>query len=421
MKRKYVALAALFAIAAAAGMYLVHGTTVPAASVSPVPVEASAVSLKDVPLYVSGLGTVTPLQTVTVRAQVDGQILAVRFREGQHVRANDVLVELDSRFLRAKLKQADGQLKHDQVMLANAQRDLTRYRQALDTGTVTQQLIDTQAAAVAQDKATVLADQGVLDEAQVQLSYCTIRSPATGVAGLRQVDAGNLVQTTDAGGIVTVVAVTPIAVVFTVPQRDILRVTKAVQGAALQQGSGKLPVAALDAGNTNVLASGALEALDNVVDQATGTIKLKATFKNDNQALFPGEFVHARMQIGVLKQVPVVPSQAVLHGAKGDYVFIAENGRTAKLVHVKTGADRHGETPLTGGDVKPGELVITDGAARVSDHAAVQVKLVAAAPRRGNDETAGSSAAPASAPDSAERRPASGASGASDDSDASSS
>lgn len=395
MKRRYVALAALIAVAAAAGLYLASGTKHIEAGVPPVPVEATAVVLKDVPLYVSGLGTVVPLQTVAVRPQVDGQIMTVRFREGQHVRANDVLVELDSRALRAKLKQADGQLKHDQVLLANAQHDLSRYRQALDTGTVTQQLIDTQAATVAQDKATVLSDQGAFDAAKVQLGYCTIRSPATGVAGLRQVDAGNLVQTTDAGAIVTIVAVTPISVVFTVPQRDILRVTKALHG------GGKLPVAALDSANTNVLAGGTLEALDNVVDPATGTIRLKAIFQNDKEALFPGEFVHARMRVGLLKQVPVVPSQAVLHGAKGDFVFIAENGRTAKRVSVKTGADSRGETPLTGGDIKPGDLVITDGGARVADHAAVQVRVVDAASRRGAGAAPASGAPPASAPDGA--------------------
>ncbi len=344
-----------------------------------VPVEAVAVALKDVPVYVSGLGTVVSMQTVTVRPQVDGQIVAIRFKEGQRVRANDVLVELDSRYLRGRVKQAAGRLERDRVLLANAERDLTRYRGAQDTGTVTQQRIDTQAATVAQEKAAVLADEGALEQARVRLDYCTIRSPATGVAGLRQVDVGNLVQTNDAGGIVTIVGMSPIAVLFTVPQKDIARVVAAIQSHP------DAPVSALDADDTRVLATGAMEAIDNVVDQASGTIKLKAVFPNSEETLRPGEFVHARLRIGLLKQVPVVPSHAVLHGTKGDYVFVVGSDHKAKLVHVRLGAESHGQMPVTAGELKAGDLVITDGAARVSEHTEVAVRLAAAAGQRDGD------------------------------------
>lgn len=411
MKIRYVVLAVL-AVLGGAGWYLAGRSRSAEAPKPPVPVEAAVVALKDVPVYVSGLGTVMSMQTVTVRPQVDGQIIAMRFREGQRVHANDVLVQLDPRYLQAKLKEARGRLKHDQVVLDNAERDLVRFRDALDTGTITQQVVDTQAAAVAQDKATVLADQGAVDEAQVKLDYCTIRSPASGVAGLRQVDVGNFVQAGDAGGIVTVVGVSPIAVVFTVPQKDIVRLTKALKG------DPKAPVTALDADGTNVLATGAIEAVDNVVDQASGTIKLKAIFQNSDGALRPGEFVRARLRIGLLKQVPVVPSHAVLHGSKGNYLFLVAPDHTAKLVRVRLGAESHGETSVTGGDIKAGDLVITDGSARVSDHAAVAVQLAASSPRGDKGGGSGgtgpaSTAEPASGP-VAPARPASDADSASE-------
>ncbi|WP_116140834.1 efflux RND transporter periplasmic adaptor subunit [Trinickia diaoshuihuensis] len=378
MKKRYVVLAVL-AVLAGAGLYLAQNTRPADLPPPAVPVEAVAVALKDVPVYVSGLGTVVSMQTVTVRPQVDGQIVAIRFKEGQRVRANDVLVELDSRYLRGRVKQAAGRLERDRVLLANAERDLTRYRGAQDTGTVTQQRIDTQAATVAQEKAAVLADEGALEQARVRLDYCTIRSPATGVAGLRQVDVGNLVQTNDAGGIVTIVGMSPIAVLFTVPQKDIARVVAAIQSHP------DAPVSALDADDTRVLATGAMEAIDNVVDQASGTIKLKAVFPNSEETLRPGEFVHARLRIGLLKQVPVVPSHAVLHGTKGDYVFVVGSDHKAKLVHVRLGAESHGQMPVTAGELKAGDLVITDGAARVSEHTEVAVRLAAAAGQRDGD------------------------------------
>lgn len=383
MKKRYVVLAGL-GVLAGAGLYLAQSTKPADAPPPAVPVEAVALALKDVPVYVSGLGTVVSLQTVTVRPQVDGQIVAIRFKEGQRVRANDVLVELDSRYLRGRLKQAAGRLERDRVLLANAERDLERYRGALDTGTVTQQRIDTQAATIAQQKAVVLADEGALEQARVRLDYCTIRSPATGIAGLRQVDVGNLVQTSDAGGIVTIVGMSPIAVLFTLPQKDIARVTSALQS------NPAAPVAALDADDTRVLATGAMEAIDNVVDPASGTIKLKAVFPNEEETLRPGEFVHARLRIGLLKHVPVVPSHAVLHGTKGDYVFVVGSDRRAKLVHVRLGAESHGLMPVTAGDLKAGDVVITDGAARVSEHTEVAVHLAAAAPRRDDDSLAAS-------------------------------
>ncbi|MDP9651457.1 efflux RND transporter periplasmic adaptor subunit [Paraburkholderia caledonica] len=371
MKTMHFVGVALLVAGTVAGYYFVARGTAPAEpQVAPVPVEGIAVRIKDVPLYMSGLGSVVPLQTVAVRTQVDGQINSIRFREGQHVHSNDVLVQIDPRELRAKLKEATGQLRRDQAALSNAEHDLKRYRGAQDTGTVTQQLIDTQAATVAQAKATVLADQGAIDEAKVKLGYCTIRSPLTGIAGLRQVDAGNLVRAADGSVIVTIVATTPIAVIFTLPERDIGRVAKILQR------RNRIPVAALDADNRNILASGSIEALDNLVDPNSGTIKLKAIFKNAKDSLFPGQFVHARMLVGELKHVPVVPSHAVLHGSKGDYLFIVDHDGKAKIMFVKTGADVGGESPLLGGGVKAGDIVITDGAARVSEKANVRLSLV---------------------------------------------
>ena len=370
MKRALPLVVSIAVITAFAGgwVYWTRGSALLSPPARAVPVEVTVVAQKNVPLYVSGLGTVVPLQTVIVRTQVDGQLVAVRFEEGRSIRANDVLAEIDSRYLRAKLKQAVGQLKHDQIALENAERDLTRYKSVVNTGVVTQQLVDTQVATVAQDKASVLADQGVEEEARVQVDYATIRSPVAGIVGLRQVDVGNIVHAADSNGIATIVSVSPIAVIFTVPERDIMRVVKAMRG-----GDRKLPVQALDAENQRVLATGEIEALDNLVDPASGTIKLKATFPNSEHMLFPGEFVHARMRVETLKHVLVVPSHAVLHGAKGSYVFVVGLDRRARLTRVETGPEIQGEVPLTAGDVKPDDLIITDGAGRVSDRAIVTV------------------------------------------------
>lgn len=373
------------------------------ARVDPQPtlVDAVPAVVKDVPVYVSALGTVVARQTVTIRTQVDGRIDAVRFKEGQHVRVGDILVEIDARSLRAKLKQSTGQLKRDEAVLVSAKRELARYKEAFGTGTVTQQTVDNQAAAVDQAKGAVLADQGAIDEAGVELGYCTIRSPIDGIVGLRQVDAGNFVRASDANGIVTIVAHTPITVVFAVQQSDIGRVVK-----AQQRDKNGVSVAALDEDNRTVLARGSLDAIDNVVDPSTGTIKLKAVFDNAKGTLFPGQFVNARMRIGTLKRAAVVPSHAVLHGAKGDYVFIVQPDRTVKRVAVKSGPENHGETPLLGGDVKAGDAVVTDGAARLSDHTSVVAHVVAPAPARsetpaGVASGAASGAAARTTPDAA--------------------
>jgi multidrug efflux system membrane fusion protein len=413
--RKIYAIFPAAIVVAAAAIYLARGTAPKVVPPQPQPVDAAVVALKDVPLYVSGLGTVIPLQTVTVRTQIDGQIVAIRFREGQRVRANDVLAQIDPRYLRAKLKETAGQLTRDHVILANAERDLSRYRQAFNTGTVTQQTIDTQAATVAQAKAAIAVDEGAIEEVKVQLDYCTIRSPATGIAGLRQVDEGNLIRTTDPTGIVTIVTVSPISVVFTVAERDVGRVRKALRGETR-----KVPVTLLDSDNQNVLASGAMEAIDNVVDAASGTVKLRAVFKNSKENLFPGEFVNAQVRVGTLKQVPVVPSQALMGNAGNNYVYVAEHRATVKLVHVKTGRESHGEVPIVSGNINAGDLVITDGAGRVSNQATVQIQHVIPASRGSGGDSSTSDAAgssPAAAGPNAgrsEHRAAEPLSGASD-------
>jgi len=329
------------------------------------PVAAVPVALQDVPVYIDALGTVTPTRSVTVVTQVDGILSSVEFKEGQHVSKGQVIARIDDRALKAQLAVAKGTLAHDQAVLSNAQRDLARYRDLVKAGSTSQQTLDTQASLVQQQQGTVAADQGNVQNLEVQLSYCTITSPVDGVVGLRLVDPGNYVTTASTTGIVVITQMNPATVVFAVPEDDLGAINQAMS-------HGSVTVLAYDRNKKSLLATGALLALDNEVDTSTGTIKVKAQFDDSGNALFPNQFVNARLKADTLSQIAVVPTRAIQHGSKGDFVFVV-NGNKASLRTIKTGQSSGDVSAVLDNGVKAGEQVITEGADKLDDGSAVKV------------------------------------------------
>ncbi|MBK5476108.1 efflux RND transporter periplasmic adaptor subunit [Pseudomonas sp. TH21] len=329
------------------------------------PVAVVPVALQDVPVYIDALGTVTPTRSVTVVSQVDGILSSVEFKEGQHVSKGQVIARIDDRALKAQLAVAKGTLAHDQAVLSNAQRDLARYRDLVKAGSTSQQTLDTQAAVVQEQQGTVAADQGNVQNLEVQLSYCTITSPVDGVVGLRLVDPGNYVTTTSTTGIVVITQMNPATVVFAVPEDDLGSIDQAMA-------RGSVTVLAYDRNKKTLLATGSLLALDNQVDTSTGTIKVKAQFDDAGDALFPNQFVNARLKADTLSQVAVVPTRAIQHGSKGDFVFVV-NGDKAALRNVKTGPSMGDVSAILENGVKPGEQVVTEGADKLDDGSPVKV------------------------------------------------
>lgn len=329
------------------------------------PVVAVAVQLQDVPLYIDALGTVTPTRSVTVITQVDGILASVEFNEGQQVHKGQVIARIDDRALKAQLAQARGVLAHDQALLDNARRDLARYRELIKAGSVSQQTLDTQVSTVQQQAGTVAADQGSVQNLEVQLSYCTITSPVEGVAGLRLVDPGNYVSSSSTTGIVVITQMEPANVVFAVPEDDLGTISQAVA-------RGPVPVLAYDRNKHDLLATGSLLALDNQVNTSTGTINVKARFDGAGRRLFPNQFVNARLKADTLAQVPVVPTRAIQHGSQGDFVFVVA-GSKASLRHIKAGPASGDVTAILDSGLKAGEQVITEGADKLDDGSAVKV------------------------------------------------
>lgn len=329
------------------------------------PVAAVAVVPQDVPVYIDALGTVTPTQSVTVITQVDGILASVEFKEGQQVRKGQVIARIDDRALKAQLAQAQGILAHDQAVLSNAQRDLARYRELIKAGSISQQTLDTQISTVAQQLGTVAADQGSVQNLEVQLSYCTITSPVDGIVGLRQVDPGNYVTTASTSAIAVITQMKPATVVFAVPEDYLGAINQA-------KAAGVVSVLAYDRNKQNLLASGQLLALDNQVDTSTGTIKVKAQFDDADHVLFPNQFVNARLKAQTLDQVPVVPTRAIQHGSQGDFVFVVA-GSKASLRNVKSGPSVGDVTAILDASVKLGEQVITEGADKLDNGSAIKV------------------------------------------------
>src|SRR5436190_13028278 len=276
----------------------------------PVPVLAAEAQVADVPVYLDGVGTTRALNMVTVHSQVDGTLVSVNFREGQDVKAGDVLARIDSRTYQAQLDQAAAKKALDEAQLANARLDLERYTNLIKTNAINRQQLDTQRALVAQLEAQVRLDQGAIDNAQTYLNYCTITAPISGRVGIRLVDEGNLVHASDPTGIVILTQIKPISVLFTLPQQQLRQVNRAFA---------KAPLSALatESDSKNVLDRGSLQVVNNQVDQTTGTVQLKAEFPNADLQLWPGQFVNIRLLIDTLRQVVVVPTASVQRGPNG--------------------------------------------------------------------------------------------------------
>ncbi|MGY2228235.1 efflux RND transporter periplasmic adaptor subunit [Pseudomonas tolaasii] len=356
----------LVALVMVLGMHFFSGNAHKGRPASPgEPVAVVPVALQDVPVYIDALGTVTPTRSVTVVSQVDGILSSVEFKEGQHVSKGQVIARIDDRALKAQLAVAKGTLAHDQAVLSNAQRDLARYRDLVKAGSTSQQILDTQASLVQQQQGTVAADQGNVQNLEVQLSYCTITSPVDGVVGLRLVDPGNYVTTASTTGIVVITQMNPATVVFAVPEDDLGAINQALA-------RGNVTVLAYDRNKKSLLATGNLLALDNQVDTSTGTIKVKAQFGDSGNALFPNQFVNARLKADTLSQVAVVPTRAIQHGSKGDFVFVV-NGSKASLRTITTGPSTGDVSAVLDNGLKAGEQVITEGADKLDDGSSVKV------------------------------------------------
>ncbi len=333
---------------------------------APVPVGVSPVEKGDMPVTLSQLGTVTPLATVTVKTQISGYLVQVAFKEGQMVNKGDFLAQIDPRPYQVALEQAQAQLAKDQALLKNAQVDLQRYNTLVAQNSIAKQTRDTQVSLVAQDEATVKADQAQIDAQKLNLTYCRIVSPVTGRVGLRQVDAGNYVQTSDPNGIVVVTQLQPISVIFTLPEDNLPEVMKRVRAGAA------LPVTAYDRTGATELASGQLDTVDNQIDTTTGTVKLRAVFDNDQLALFPNQFVNVKLLVNTLHDADILPNSAIQRGAPGTFVYVVKPEKTVAVQKVKLGPSDGQRIAILSG-LKPGESVVTDGADRLRDGAKVTI------------------------------------------------
>jgi multidrug efflux system membrane fusion protein len=333
---------------------------------APVPVGVSPVEKGDMPVTLSQLGTVTPLATVTVKTQISGYLVQVAFQEGQMVKKGDFLAQIDPRPYQVALEQAQAQLGKDQALLKNAQVDLQRYNTLVAQNSIAKQTRDTQVSLVAQDEATVKADQAQIDAQKLNLTYCHIISPVTGRVGLRQVDAGNYVQTSDPNGIVVVTQLQPISVIFTLPEDNLPEVMKRVRAGA------SLPVTAYDRTGATELAGGKLDTVDNQIDTTTGTVKLRAIFDNEQETLFPNQFVNVKLLVNTLHDADIVPNSAIQRGAPGTFVYVVKPEKTAAVQKVKLGPSDGQRIAILSG-LEPGESVVTDGADRLRDGAKVTI------------------------------------------------
>src|ERR1039457_6809504 len=348
----------------------------------PLAVGVAKVSTGDVPITVNALGTVTPLATVTVHPQINGPLIKIAFTEGQIVKAGELLALIDPRPFQAALDQAQGQLKRDQALLANAKIDLARYKTLLAQESVSDQTYATQVSTVAQDEATVAFDQAAVESAQLNLGYCRITSPVAGRVGLRQVDIGNLLQA-NTSTIAIVTQMQPMSVLFTVPEDSVSTILD-----HLHRGE-KLTVDAFDRSLTNQIASGTLSNSDNQIDTTTGTLKLRAMFDNSKLELFPNQFVNAHLILETLHHQIVVPGAALQNGSQGSYVYLVNADNTVSMHPVVAGPSAGDLVAITKG-LTIGQTVVVDGADQLRDGAKIMLPQAPGTGSSGSSDSSGS-------------------------------
>ena len=342
------------------------------------PVVAATAESGSMPVIFNALGTVTPLATVTVRTQINGQLMQLGFKEGQEVAKGDFLAEIDPRPYQAALDSAQGQLLRDQAQLENAKRDLARYSRLVAERSIAEQQRDTQEALVKQLTGTVATDQALVETAKLNVAYCHITAPVSGRVGLRQVDAGNYVQISDPNGIVVITQLKPISVIFSLPEDDLDPVAKRLAAGAT------LAVEALDRSGVQHIATGQLTTFDNQIDTSTGTFKLRAEFANTDEALFPNQFVNVQLIVDTLQGATIIPTAAVQRGAPGTYVYVVKPDNTVTVQKVTLGPGNGQSVAITEG-LKPGDSVVTDGADKLREGAKVRLPG-AAAPAPGSGQ-----------------------------------
>lgn len=317
-------------------------------------------------VFLSALGSVAAQNSVIVRPRVDGQLMRIAFREGQNVKAGDLLAEVDPRPFQVQLAQAEGQMAKDQALVANARADVERYQQLFAQDSIAKQQLDTQIALVRQYEGTLKADQAQIESAKLQLSYARVTAPISGRLGLRQVDAGNVVRAGDANGLVVITQVRPITVVFTLPEDTVSRIASKLRAGT------RLPVDAYDREQKLKLASGALASVDNQIDATTGTFKLKAQFTNEDESLFPNQFVNIRLLIDTLRDAILIPTAALQRGSQGIFVYVVNNDLSVSVRQVTPGPAL-GETTSIAKGLNAGEKVVTDGADKLREGGKVEL------------------------------------------------
>ncbi len=331
-----------------------------------VPVIVGSAEIQDVPIWLSGIGSVRPLNAVTVKVRVDGQLDRMAFTEGQEVHAGDLLAQIDPRPFQAQLKQAEATMAKDAAQLANSRTDLVRFTNLAQKGFAPSQNVDTLKSQVTELEATVQADQAAVDTAQLQLSFTTVTAPIDGRTGLRLVDSGSIVHASDSNGLVMITQMQPIAGLFSLPQDDLPNILAAMS-------HGTAPVAAFTRDGDRQLAIGTLVFVDSQIDQNTGQVRLKAVFDNNDRVLWPGEFITARLRVKTIQRATVVPAKAVQRGQNGDYVFRIKADDTVEVQPVTLGAVEARNVIITNG-LSPGDRIVVDGQYRLQEGTLIEVE-----------------------------------------------